>query len=223
MQHPRGYRGEVTRQWPITRLVQPSHAATLHQVRCNIALHSTEPLRAANGRAMARFNLASLFEPWTWTRNLRPYPSHDSILNAVSSGRKPIWRDDWLLANIEGGDPAFGKYLRKALERGLAVTLVQRDRKMPRERWCPEVYLLKLEETWRISALHALHETFWTRGSHWTPANEANKSVLLGYSAKQRSASSPRERRLRARTCTGVRSNRYSADRRRNAVSCARI
>ncbi|NVB82867.1 MAG: hypothetical protein HOV81_31105 [Kofleriaceae bacterium] len=132
---------------------------------------------------MARkFNLASLFEPWKYDPKLDPYKTFDHVLDAVSSGKKALWRDGW--AALEEGDPNFGKLVRKAFEHGLAVTLVQSRLSRGTKNWQSEVYLLERKPAHpraRSAQADDVHRTetvdVRARGAGEPP---------LGYSAKQR-------------------------------------
>jgi hypothetical protein len=136
---------------------------------------------------MARkFNLASLFEPWKYDPKLDPYKTFENVLEAVSSGKKALWRDGWAVAALQAGDPDFGDFVRNVLEHGLAITLTPSQLGRESEHMEARVYVLRLEQTWRIFALEALHQTTFAEGRQWTYAHEAQESLLLGYSAKQR-------------------------------------
>lgn len=102
----------------------------------------------------------------------------------MRSGKKALWRENWAIAALEEGDPYLGKLVRKAFEHGLAITLVQSPLNRGTKHWESEVYLLELEQTWRIFALDALKQTTFIEQRRWTYAHEAQESLLLGYSPK---------------------------------------
>src|SRR5205085_12128434 len=56
---------------------------------------------------------------------------------------------------------------------------------LPFERQSVDVFVARPEELWRIPAWIALWETAFT-DRQWTNASEAQTSLLLGYTAKQR-------------------------------------
>ncbi len=88
-------------------------------------------------------------------------------------------------SSIADGDPYFTGLLEAAFERGLAVVLENRPG-LPRDRWEPALYAMHLDQTWRIPALNALWETAFVEDGRWSRSAEAQHSLLLGYTAKQR-------------------------------------
>ncbi|MCX5746347.1 MAG: hypothetical protein NT062_28045 [Proteobacteria bacterium] len=119
------------------------------------------------------FAFATLFSPRRPDPKLRPYRDEVAALDAVAAGKKAM-----LFTSYTPG-ARFTALVRAATARGLAVTLHDPDGSEP------NVYVLPLDQTWRIAALDALRETALVDGN-WTLASEALESLLLGYTAAQR-------------------------------------
>lgn len=130
--------------------------------------------------ARRAFDPAILFERWRPDPALAAYANDKEELDAVQAGKKAMLLAGFPVDYIAEGGRDFVALLRAAFRRGLAVTLYSRGEE-------PDVYVLPLDQTWRISALNALHETAFVEG-RWTLAAEAQVSLLLGYDEAQRDA-----------------------------------
>jgi hypothetical protein len=131
-----------------------------------------------------RFNPATLFD--SNRRGDPAYRNVTEVLNAVAAGKKAMWRESYQLSYITDGDEDFVELLQMAFDRGLAVVLHEHS-KAPRKYRNPLVYILPLDQIWRISALNALHDTAHVDG-RWSFSAEAQESLLLGYNDRQRTA-----------------------------------
>jgi hypothetical protein len=141
--------------------------------------------------AMARkvsraFDLASLFDRTRFVDRLAPYSTYAAELDAVASGKKGISRIGWSLRNIADYGKDFAKLLEMAFDRRLVV-LLEEYRKHPAPHREPRVYILRLDQIWRVPALNALWDTAFVSGS-WSFSSEAQESLLLGYTPSQRKA-----------------------------------
>lgn len=137
---------------------------------------------------MARaFDPSVLFEREKRDPRLVAFKSQKDVLDAVASRRKAIWQTGFSMSYVAEGGSEFIDLLEGAFDRGLAVTLTSRSKAILRERHEPHVYVLPLDQTWRISALEVLREAAYVDGP-WTIAAEAQESQLLGYTTKQRTA-----------------------------------
>lgn len=131
------------------------------------------------------FDPAVLFEVWRPDPRLALYPSLDAVLDAVAAKKKAIFAWGAPLSYLTDGGADFAAIVRGAMRRGLAVTIYDHHRETPpRNRAEPAVYVLPLDQTWRIAALDALREA--TRGHRWSFVAEEHESLLLGYTAAQR-------------------------------------
>lgn len=132
-----------------------------------------------------KFNPATLFAPRKHDPKLAPYKSYEAVLDAVGARKKALWRESFSLRSIEDDSKGFVKLLKMAFERKLAVTL-HNYHPLPADRLQPNLYVLPLDQVWRISALNALRDTAFIDGGRWTLAAEAQESLLLGYTDAQR-------------------------------------
>ena len=129
------------------------------------------------------FDPSALFVRWKRDPALVPYKTEAVALDAVARGEKALWQTGFSIAELAGGGAAFTRLLRAAFDRGLAVTFVHRPiASLPWNDQVPEVYVLPLDQTWRISAIDALWQT---SAGAWSEAAEAQQSQLLGYTAAQ--------------------------------------
>ncbi len=133
------------------------------------------------------FNSAILFERWKSDPKLVAYKSETAMLDAVQTGKKALLYTGFPISSIADGGEGFIWLLQAAFARGLAVTLFHRANGLPPERIEPNIYVLPLDQTWRISAVNALWETALVDGP-WTDAAERQLSLLLGYTPKQRAS-----------------------------------
>lgn len=134
------------------------------------------------------FDPAALFERWRRDPKLVPYKTEAAALDAVARRAKAIWQTGFAIDELAAGSPAFVRLLRAAFERGLAVTFVHRP--VPSLPWrdqVPDLYVLPLDQTWRLAAIEALWQTAAAEGG-WSLAAEAQHGHLLGYTAAQRAA-----------------------------------
>jgi hypothetical protein len=133
-----------------------------------------------------KFHPKSLFGEFKWPRNMAPYGSDDEVLDAVRDRKKAMMRTGYPFSCIAEGDENFAALLEAAFDRGLAVVLENRANELPKGRWEPLVYVLHLDQAWRIPALNALRNTAFVGDGRWSLSAEAQESLLLGYTDKQR-------------------------------------
>lgn len=132
-----------------------------------------------------KFDPSVLFEQQKPDPRLEAYKTQSAVLDAVADGRKAVLHTSFPISHIVEGDDEFVDLLHAAFQRGLAVTLYNRSATLlPPHRREPDVYVLPLDQTWRISALNVLKEAALMEG-RWTIAAEAQESQLLGYTAEQ--------------------------------------
>ena len=128
------------------------------------------------------------FDPSVLFERYKPDPAFKSDkaeLDAVQAGTKAMMAISFPLPYIAAGGEEFVGLVRGALDRGLAVTICNEALPTSRSQPFPCVYVLPLDQTWRISALNAMHETMLVDGP-WTLAADAQHSLLLGYTPEQR-------------------------------------
>jgi hypothetical protein len=144
-------------------------------------------LSLANVAKMRRkkFHPKSLFAPLKWPKNIAPYATDDEVLDAVRDGEKAMFFTGLPFSCVADGDGHFGDLLEAAFDRGLAVILDNRTQ-LPKGRWEPAIYVLHLDQAWRVPALNALNETAFIADGRWSLSAEAQRSLLLGYTANQR-------------------------------------
>ncbi|MGE5182917.1 MAG: hypothetical protein ACM31C_12675 [Acidobacteriota bacterium] len=144
-----------------------------------------------------KFDAATLFEKHRHDPKLVPYKTLKSVLDAVRSKKKALYFTGFPISCFGSGDPDFGELVHMAVERDLAVLIHNHRNSFPLERQEPDVFVLPLDQAWRVSALAALNETAFEGERRWSAAAEAQRSHLLGYTAKQRAdwLASHRERR----------------------------
>jgi hypothetical protein len=131
-----------------------------------------------------RFHPRSLFGPWA-RPNLSPYGSEASVLDAVRDRKKALLYTGVQFTSLAEGDPSFAKLLEGAFNRGLSVVIDNQDG-MPRRHWCPDVYVMHLDQAWRVPAHRALRDTAFVDDGRWTLSAEAQQSLLFGYTAAER-------------------------------------
>lgn len=132
-----------------------------------------------------KFDPAVLFERWKSDPRLVAYKTQKAVLDAVAARKKAVLLTGFPISYIAEGGAEFIDLLHEAFDRGLAVTLYNRPIPFPRDRQEPNVYVLPLDQTWRISALNVLRDAAFVDGA-WTMAAEAQESQLLGYTSEQR-------------------------------------
>lgn len=132
------------------------------------------------------FDLASLFDRVRFVDRLAPYRTVAAELDAVVSGKKGISRISWSLQSIAEYGEDFAKFLTMAFDRRLVVLLDEyyKHRVPYRE---PTIYVLRLDQMWRVPALNALRDTALVDGA-WSFSSAAQESLLLGYTPQQRKA-----------------------------------
>jgi hypothetical protein len=131
------------------------------------------------------FDPSVLFERWKQDPTLVPFRTEAAALDAVARRAKGIYQTGVAIGDVAAGSTELVQLLRAAFERGLAVTFVHRPiAALPWDQQVPDVYVLPLDQTWRISAINALWETAAAEG--WSFAAEAQHSALLGYTPAQR-------------------------------------
>lgn len=128
---------------------------------------------------MCAFDPRRLFQPWRYRdRGRTTYKNVDEVYDAVRDRIKGIERQSLPLEHVERGEKWFGDTLDHAFRRGLAVVLTPTE-----HRRHAELYVLPLDQAWRILALDVLHKD---TGPGWGRAREAQESLLLGYSESER-------------------------------------
>jgi hypothetical protein len=134
-----------------------------------------------------KFNFAKLFAT-TWRRDpkLALYPTMKAHLDAMSSGRKKgLSLFGFVMSDITR-DEDFQTLLELACERGLVVVHYNEPvRGLAFDRRDDTVLVARPEELWRVPAWIALWKTAFADG-HWSNAAEAQASLLLGYTDKER-------------------------------------
>lgn len=148
-----------------------------------------------------KFNFAKLFESkWRFNRELVIYPTRKAHLDGMRSGKKQgLSLFGFSISSMTERGSEYLELLELAFERDLVVVLQNKPIVgLPFERQIPQLFVARPEELWRIPAWIALWETAFTDGQ-WTNAAEAQCSLLLGYTKKQRATWLADMRQHRAR------------------------
>ena len=134
-----------------------------------------------------KFNVAKLFATgWKHDPKLALYTTFKSHLDAMSTGRKKGLSLFGFVMNDVTRERDLLALLELACDRGLVV--VHYNEPMPGvafERRDDRVFVARPEELWRVPAWIALWKTAFADG-RWSDAAEAQASLLLGYTEKQR-------------------------------------
>jgi len=117
------------------------------------------------------FDPTTLFEP-----HVAQPADATAEIEAVADRRKPI-------AMFSGARSELDDLVETAFEHEL-MTILQPSR-VPADPDDADLFVLHPDQAWRVPALAALWDT--TRGQ-WTDAAEDQQSLLLGYSAEERTA-----------------------------------
>jgi hypothetical protein len=134
-----------------------------------------------------KFDPSTLFQPWKRRTDLDPYKTEKNVLDAVRARKKAMLFTGVPISCIASGDDDFGRLLHMAFDRDLAVVIQNHPgTRLPRDRREPDVFVLPLDQAWRVSALNALNATAFVGEGRWSNSAEAQHSVLLGYTKKQR-------------------------------------
>jgi hypothetical protein len=137
---------------------------------------------------MRRFKISTIFE----TRGrvdpkLAVYPTIKAHLDAAQKKGKGLSLFSYSVGYMAEGGREYFEVLEQAFKRDLVVVL--QCKMLPKvsfERQAPRVFVAHPEELWRIPAFIALWETAFADKAGWGYASEAQQSLLLGYTAKQR-------------------------------------
>ncbi len=146
------------------------------------------------------FNFARLFERAPYSKRKRVlYPNMKAHLDGMRSGKKAgLSLFGFPVSYMTERGPDYLELLKLAFERELVVVLHNNSIKnVPLERQCPNVFVARPEELWRLPAWIALWDTAMFGGT-WTDGAEAQASLLLGYTRSERAAWIERMRELRA-------------------------
>jgi hypothetical protein len=153
------------------------------------------------------FDPARLFAPYREPRAR----SRGSVFDDLVAGRRAVLRSSANIRDIEAGAPYFTELVDAAMDRNLAV-VVRPARGAPRG--VVTVYVLKLDQVWRVPALETLRATAFVDG-RWSDAAEQQEQLLFGLSAKERALSLAEERERKAAwTCCTVYTLLSQAERR---------
>jgi hypothetical protein len=135
-----------------------------------------------------KFNFAKLFAT-SWKRDpkLALYPTIKAHLDAMSSGRKRgLSLFGFMMSDVANRGQDFRELLKLACERGLVVVHYNEPIKgLEFERRDDTVLVARPDELWRVPAWIALWKTAFADG-RWSNAAEAQSSMLLGYTEKER-------------------------------------
>lgn len=132
-------------------------------------------------RAMpAKFDPGSLFVRYRHPRALVPARSLSRELARVAARTKAVYFTGYPIACFERGERELGELLRIAARDDLSVVL------RPRTSGECDVFVLPIDQSWRVAAHDALLEAALDSGERWSAAAEAHQSLLLGYSKAQR-------------------------------------
>lgn len=133
-----------------------------------------------------KFDPAILFEPFKPDPKRAPYSSLAEVLDAVAARKKAMYYSGFPLSMLASGDEQFAELLHMAIDRDLTVVIHNRRIPFPLERQEPDVFVLPIEESWRVPAFAALRDAAFEGDGRWSNAAEAQSSYLLGYTAQQR-------------------------------------
>jgi hypothetical protein len=131
-----------------------------------------------------KFRPRTLFGPFKWSKNIAPYSSDDDTLDAVRDRKKALFFTSYSRMTILNGHQNFMALVKAALSRDLAIIID--GTRYPKCRRDPTVYVLHPDQAWRVPALNALTETAFVGDGRWSLSSEAQLSLLLGYTTKQR-------------------------------------
>ncbi|MEO8705461.1 MAG: hypothetical protein ABI867_35850 [Kofleriaceae bacterium] len=135
-----------------------------------------------------------------------------SVCDDIAADRRAVLKIPALLGEIESGNATFTEILAAAIDRNLAVVL------RPSRSGEVAVYILKLDQMWRVSALETLRETGFVDG-RWSDAAQQQELLLLGVPAKARARALAYDREHQAAwTCLTV-YTLLSAARRRDVIA----
>src|SRR5206468_456536 len=105
-----------------------------------------------------KFDPVILFEPFKPNPKLAPYSSLAEMLDAVAARKKAMYYSSFPLSMMTSGSEDFAELLYMAVDRDLTVMIRNQRIPFPLERQEPNVFVLPIEETWRVPAFAALRD-----------------------------------------------------------------
>src|SRR5690606_20618948 len=107
-----------------------------------------------------KFHPKILFGPFAWPKNMDPYASDIDVLDAVRDRKKALLFTAFGFSSIKDDNEGLAALLEAAFDRGLSVVIDNHNwAGLPKQRWEPNLYVLHLDQAWRVPALKALRDT----------------------------------------------------------------